>query len=174
MANTNAPFGFKPIKSASGGAHLAVNYYKVASTSGRIGKGDLVALTSAGNIARETAAAAVGPWIGVALIDGGVPASGGIAKFPVCDDPNAIHEVQGTTAVLAQTDLNRIVAVNCATAPDSNTGISKNVLTNTAATATNGVRLLRLADRPNNAFGAYQVLEVKLNSTNAAPGYAGV
>lgn len=175
MANVNAPYGFKPIKSASGGADLTINYYRVASGTARIGKGDLVALQSSGNIARETSATAVGPWIGIAMIaSSGSAGVGGIANFPVCDDPNTIYQVQGPTAALAQTDLFRIVQVNCGTAPDSNTGLSKDVLTNTAATASNGVRLLRLVADPKNAFGAYQQLEVKLNSTNAVPGTAGV
>lgn len=175
MANVNAPFGFRPIKSMSGGQSLMVDYFRVASGTARIGKGDLVALQSSGNVARETSATAVGPWIGVSLIDtGGTIAAGGAIQIPVCCDPNAEYEVQGPTAALAQTDLFRIVQVNCGTAPDSNTGISKNVLTNTAATAANGVRLLRLANRPDNAFGAYQVLEVRLNATNAANAYAGV
>lgn len=175
MANINAPFGFRPIGSMSGGAMESVCYFRVASGTARIGKGDLVALQSSGNIARETSATAVGPWIGVSLMDtGGTIAAGGAISIPVLTDPSARYEVQGPTAALAQTDLFRIVKVNCGTAPNSNTGLSQNVLTNTDATASNGVRLLALANRPDNAFGAYQVLEVRLNSTNAAQGYAGV
>lgn len=174
MANVNAPFGFRPIKSMSGGQHTMVDYFKVASGASRIGKGDLVELGANGVVARATSATAVGPWIGVSMIDTGGSAPAGGIQLPVCCDPSSEYEVQGPTATLAQTDLFRIVKVNCATAPDSNTGISKNVLTNTDATASNGVRLLRLANRPDNAFGAYQILEVRLNSTNAAPGYAGV
>lgn len=174
MANVNAPFGFRPIKSMSGGQSTMVDYFRVASGTARIGKGDLVELGSSGNIARATSATAVGPWIGVSMIDTGAAAPAGGLQIPVCCDPSAEYEVQGPTAALAQTDLFRIVKVNCGTAPNSNTGLSQNVLTNTDATASNGVRLLRLANRPDNAFGAYQILEIRLNSTNAAPGYAGV
>lgn len=173
MANNNAPFGFKPIKALSGGS-LQVNYYKVASSASRIGKGDLVSLTSAGFIQRESSSVAVGPWAGVALIDSGTLAAGGIAKFPVCDDPSVIFEVQSSTAALATTDLNQIYKVNCSTAPDSNTGISKNVLTSTLATASNGVRMLRVVDRADNIVGASAVVEVRLNASTSSQGTAGV
>lgn len=172
MANTNAPSGFKPIKSLSG-SELTCNYYAVASSASRIGKGDLVVLVSDGTIKRETSAVAVGPWLGVALIDSGT-ITAAISKFPVCNDPAAIYEVQGSTAALALTNLNTIVKANCGTAPDSNTGISKNVLTNTAATASNGVRLVRFVDSPSNEVGASAKLEVQLNALYSAPGTAGV
>jgi len=162
MPNANAPFGFKPIRSASGGASVSVSYYSHASNATRIGKGDLLVLDAAGTVKKETSAVAVGPWVGVSMIDSGAIAA--IGQIPVCDDPNAIYEVQGPTAVLALTDLNRIVKVNGSGAANTNTGLSAAKLTNTAATATNGVRLVRLAVRPDNAFGANQVLEVTLNS----------
>lgn len=170
MANPNAPFGFKPIRSASGGAKLSISYYRFASNATRIGKGDLLVLTSAGLVAKETSAVSVGPWVGVAMCDSGVISAQG--NIPVCDDQTAIFEVQGPTAVLAQTDLNRIVKVDCSGTANANTGLSSAKLTNTAATASNGVRLVRLASRPNNSFAAYQVLEVSLNSRSS--GQAGV
>jgi hypothetical protein len=172
MANTNAPFGFRPIKGLASGT-LQVGYYGVASSASRIGKGDLVTLTTAGQIKRETSATAVGPWIGVSLVDSGT-ISAAIVAHPVCDDPSQLYEVQGSTAALALTDLNTIVKVKCDTAPDSNTGISKNVLTATAATATNGVRLVRFVNAPDNTAAASARLEVRLNSSYAVPGTAGV
>lgn len=173
MANPNAPFGFKPIKALSGSS-LQVNYYKVASSASRIGKGDLVELTSAGTIQRATSATSVGPWLGVSLADSGVPVAGGISKHPVCDDSSAVYEVQGATAALATTDLFTIVKVNCGTAPDSSTGMSKDVLTSTAATASNGVRLIRFVNDPSNIVGASARVEVRLNSSYSVPGTAGV
>jgi hypothetical protein len=109
MANTNAPFGFRPIKGLASGT-LQVGYYGVASSASRIGKGDLVTLTTAGQIKRETSATAVGPWIGVSLVDSGT-ISAAIVAHPVCDDPSQLYEVQGSTAALALTDLNTIVKV---------------------------------------------------------------
>jgi hypothetical protein len=162
MANNNAPSGFKPIKSLSGST-IQMNYYKVASSASRIGKGDLVKLSS-GNLVRESSSVAVGPWVGVAMIDSGTIAAGGIAAFPVCDDPNTIFEVQGSTAALAVANFGTIVKADCHTAPDTNTGISKNVLTNTTATATNGVRIIRAVNRSDNVLGASAVLEVVLNA----------
>jgi hypothetical protein len=173
MANANAPRGFKPIKSLSGGS-TQINYYKVGSASVRIFKGDLVKLKSDGTIERETSATAVGPWIGVAMRDGGAPATGGIEKFPVCDDPAAVYEVQGSTAAIALTDLNTIVKVDCSTTGDTNTGLSKNKLTATAATASNGVRIVRFVDQADNETGAHARLEVRINASQAAPGTAGV
>lgn len=162
MANANAPFGFKPVKSATGGAHASVGYYKLSSSSARCGKGDLMVLVNDGQVKKETSATAVGPWVGVSMCDSGTIVAG--TQHPICDDQNAIFEVQGPTAALTQTDFNRIVKVNGSAAANTNTGLSAAVLTNTDATASNGVRLIRLAGRSNNALGAYQVLEVSLNS----------
>jgi hypothetical protein len=173
MANPNAPFGFKPIKALSGSS-LQVNYYKVSSSATRIGKGDLVELNSSGFIQRSTSATSVGPWVGVSLADSGTIIAGGIARHPVCDDPSAVYEVQGATAALATTDLGTIVKANCGTAPNSSTGLSKNVLTSTAATASNGVRLVRFVADPNNEVAASARLEVRLNSSTSVPGTAGV
>lgn len=173
MANPNAPFGFRPIKSLVSG-EIKVAYYKVASSASRIGKGDLVALNSSGFIARATSSTAVGPWIGVSLADTGT-ISAEISAHPVCADPLAIFEVQSaSTAALATTSLNQIYKVDCSTAPDSSTGISKNKVTTTAATAANGVRLIRVVDAPDNASGEYQRVEVQLNSHYGIPGTAGV
>jgi len=170
MANPNAPFGFKPIRSATGGASLSVSQYKYSSTSARIGKGDLLILDGSGQVKKETSAVSVGPWVGVALCGSGVISAA--AEIPVCDDQNAIFEVQGPTAALALTDLNRIVKVDGSPAADTNTNLSQMKLTNTAATASNGVRLVRLANIPGNTFAAYQKLEVAFNSRLA--GSAGV
>lgn len=161
MANPNAPFGFKPIRSATGGAHVSVSQYQTTTSATRIGKGDLLVLTSTGQVKKETSATAVGPWVGVAVCDSGVITTA--VSIPVCDDPNAICEAMSTSA-LTQTDLNRIVKVNGSGTANTNTGLSSAKLTNTDATASNGVRLVRLANRPNNAFGANQVLEVSFNS----------
>ncbi len=166
MANPNAPFGFRPIRSASGGAHVSVSSYPISSSSARIGKGDLVVLVSDGQIKKETSAAAVGPWVGVSMCDSGTVVAG--TQHPICDDQTAVLEVQGPTAALALTDMNRIVKVNGSTAANTSTGLSQAKLTNTDATASNGVRLIRLANRPNNSFAAYQVLEVSLNSRSSS------
>lgn len=169
MSNPNAPFGFKPVRSASGGAKLSVNPYPYASNASRIGKGDLVVMDSSGNVKKETSAVAVGPWVGIAMHDTGVIAA--VGNILVCDDQTAVCEVQGPSSTLALTDLNRIVQVNGSATPNTSTGLSGAKLTNTAATAANGVRLLRLANRSNNAFGAYQVLEVAFNArTSQAAG----
>lgn len=162
MANTNAPSGFKPIKSLSG-KEVAVNYYSVASSASRIGKGDLVKFSS-GNIVREASSVAVGPWVGVSLADSGVLAAGGIAAHPVCDDPNAIFAVQASTAALTVSAYGTIVKADCHAAPDSNYGTSKNVLTNTTASQTNGVRIIRAQNVSGNTIGASAIVEVRLNA----------
>jgi hypothetical protein len=162
MANPNAPFGFRPVRSQSGAQKLSCNPYPYASNATRIGKGDLVVMDSSGNIKKETSATAVGPWVGIAMHDtGSISAAGTVI---VCDDPNAVAEVQGPSAALALTDLNRIVKVNGAATVNTSTGLSGAKLTNTDASQSNGVRILRLANRPNNSFAAYQVLEVAFNA----------
>ncbi len=173
MANVNAPRGFTPIKSLSGSGVVTVNSYKVASSASRIGKGDLVSLQSSGYIQRETSATAVGPWIGVSLADTGT-ISAEISAHPVCDDLNAIYEAQGSTAALATTDIGTCVAVDASSGVDSNYGTSKAVLTSTAATASNGVRILRFVNAPDNAVGASARLEVMLNAAQIAPNTAAI
>jgi hypothetical protein len=174
MANPSTPFGFRPIKALSGST-LQVNYYKVSSSASRIGKGDLVELNSSGFVQRSTSATSVGPWIGVAAIDGGVPAAGGITKFPVFDDPSVIYEAMSASSIaITTTSLNQIYKVNCGTAPNSSTGLSQDQVTTTLATASNGVRLLRIVDAPDVESGANQRVEVKLNAHSNAPGTAGV
>lgn len=172
MANVNAPFGFRPIKSLSG-AELEVSYFSVASSASRIGKGDLVELASDGTIVRSADAAEAGPFIGVSLADTGI-ISAAISNHPVCTDPNAIYEVQGSTAALATTDIGTIVYAKCDDAPNASTGLSKNVLTSTAASASDGVRILRIVPAPDNAAGASARVEVKLNALQATPNSAGV
>lgn len=172
MANTNAPFGFRPIKSLSGG-EVEVSYMSVASSASRIGKGDLVELASDGTIVRSAAAAEAGPFIGVSLADTGV-ITAAITNHPVCTDPNAIYEVQASSAALAITDIGTIVYAKCDDAPNSSTGLSKNVLTATPATASDGVRIMRFVPAADNAIGASARVEVKLNALQATPNSAGV
>lgn len=149
MANPNAPFGFKPIKSLSGG-EVTVNYYQVASSASRIGKGDLVQLASTGVITRVSTTAATGPFLGVSMVDSGTLAAGGITKHPVCDDPSAIFEAQCSSGTLAVTNFNQNYAVQCGTAVTAGTGLSNDrIALATTLTNSTGVRILRAVDRPD-------------------------
>ena len=160
MANSLAAFGFRPLKSLSHG-EIHMNYYKVASSAVRIGKGDLLQILNTGYVSRYTTASATGPFLGVAARDSGVPVAGGISKFPVYDDPNAIYEAQvGTTVAISVAYLNQNVGIKCSTVTSADTGQSQNSLLSTPLTNSTGVRLLRFVDRPDlTGTGIYAVME---------------
>lgn len=91
------------------------------------------------------------------------------------DDPNVIFEVQeiGTGTQLTATE----VGLNCNLVAGTNNGyVSGWLLTNTteATTAALDVKLLGLAPRQDNAFGAYAKWWVQLNNHELKAAVAGV
>lgn len=72
MANTDTPFGFKPVKTGSGaaGSNFQVNWYPVLATNAAMAVGDPVIRTTGGSVDRWGTTGAltesVGPMLGVA------------------------------------------------------------------------------------------------------------
>jgi len=189
MANSDKPSGLKPVSFISGVPwNGEFNVYQKASTDGTaMFKGDLVGLTGAceatgkyPTVTQFTAADAHS--IGVAIAFSTVaphiafdPSNLNLKYSPastlsyvcVIDAPDMIYEIQedggGGDIAVADIGLNCEVIVG---AGNTTTGLSAMELdsSDVANTATLPIRILRLADREDNAVGAYAKWLVKLNT----------
>lgn len=172
MANTNAPSGLKPLRHIGGGV-IRQNEYSIASAYGTaIYTGDLVKLTGTGtNIAKSAAGDTnnIGVFMGCRYVN-----SVGEQKYArawtastvgsnivamVVDDPNVTFEIQGDS--VAAGDIGAMADIDSGTGTAS-TGISAVSAAVSSATGTTGktLSLLRLIERPDNAYGAYAKVEV--------------
>lgn len=186
MANANTPFGLVP-KMYSNGTPWngkANWYYIPVGNANAIFTGDLVTMDGTGSAdgkyptVKRTAAAditIVGVVIGFATSpELGFDANNLTRKYVaastamyclVVDDPNVIFEIQedsdgGAIAVTAIGNNADVVA----TAGSTTTGQSGMVLDSSdVVTTAQQLRILRLADRPDNALGNYAKWLVMIN-----------
>jgi hypothetical protein len=172
MANTNAPYGFRPIRHASGGT-IRQEEYSIASGYGTaIGYGHPVELTSTTNQIQIAAAANednLGIFVGCKYTDsnGNItysrywPASttGTNIVAYVITDPFVVFSCQGDS--VAVTDLGAFADWNAGTT-NTTTGNSGAYLAVSGATGTTGksMRILKIIDDGENAAGAYAKIEV--------------
>ena len=190
MALTSTPYGLRPIN-AIGGRPFAGSTRQLPITSGfntAIANGDLVAVAANGTIVKVTVVGTnanpfptgtVGIFLGCSYTDtvrgftqnnqwpaGQVAAD---AQAYICDDPNALFQVQADAAV-AQTLMHSNFAVN-QTAPDTSNGnsrISLDVAT-AAATATIAFKLVDFVNAPGSTVGdAFTDVIVKFNPSSHA------
>lgn len=172
MATTAAPYGLRPIN-LIGGQVYAGSTRQISITSAyatNIFFGDIVAIdatngtivkvTTVGSAAAQFPAGLVGVFLGCTYTDptlkyklnsqywpSGVVASDAMAY--VCDDPDALFQIQGSAAV-SQTSLGGNFPV-VQTAGSTTTGNSKIAL-NAAGEATTSTVGLRLVDFVNGPF----------------------
>lgn len=186
MANLDAPFGFKPVRYSDGRAYTgAVNEYR-KEASVIIGIGDAVVITGDSSTVGTNNA----DRDGVPLVDRAAGASGTISgvvvgfrkdndreRFThakrmaaadtgyllVADDPHLIFEIQEDSdgGSLARTDVGRGVDIIVANA-NANTGLS-NMEIDSSTAGQAQLRVIRLAQRPNNDVGTNAVWEVMIN-----------
>jgi hypothetical protein len=177
MANINAPFGARLIGNIYGAPYNSrIRPYVVLSgDSTALYQGDFVTLVENGavneygiTLPAVTRAAATEVLAGVVV---GVyrnadnltltyrPAST-LQTIWVCDDPNAIFEIQSTTIALTDIGKNADIVV----------GTSHNVyqrsssyLSGTMASTTAQIRILGLSNSGNNAVGAYGIVTAMIN-----------
>lgn len=190
MALTSTPYGLRPIN-AIGGRPFAGSTRQLPITSGfntAITNGDLVAVAANGTIVKVTVVGTnanpfptgtVGIFLGCSYTDtvrgftqnnqwpaGQVAAD---AQAYICDDPNALFQIQADAAV-AQTLMHSNFAVN-QTAPDTangNSRISLDVAT-AAATATIAFKLVDFVNAPGSTVGdAFTDVIVKFNPSSHA------
>jgi hypothetical protein len=181
MATTAAPYGMRPV-SLIGGQPFAGSTRQIKIASGyaaNIFFGDVVKLVAAGVVEKDTgttAATPVGIFMGCSYTDPnlnyklfsqywptGTVASDAVAY--VCDDPDAVFQIQSDEAV-AQTALGANAAI-VQTAGSTSVGNSKNALdgSSVAATSTLPLRIIGFVDGPTSTVGdTYTDVLVKWNA----------
>lgn len=199
MPNDNRPMGLSPVATINSGTYSGqARLYAIApAITAGFAIGDPVITDTANGgdpdgVPAVTIAAATGPIRGV--IVGIADSKAAMAKIDnpnstvrpaaaqskwwyvmVVDDPDVIFEVQeiGTGTPLAAAD----IGLNTNLVVGTNNGfVSGWLLDNAteAVTATLQVRILGLAPRIDNAYGAFAKWHVKINSHELAAGTAGL
>jgi hypothetical protein len=149
MANTNSPFGFRPIRRLDGAAWTSNHTTKkMQNNAGALNRGDAVQALVDGTVAVSAAAAGhlnTGIFVGCHYLSSALgypiwtnywPGSGalGLVDAFIIDDPNVVYEVMASAGpiTLADVGANADIVVNAST-----TGFSKWALgapTTTAST----------------------------------------
>lgn len=172
MANVNAPFGLRPVRSANGQPYTgAVRIYSVPASDGTaIFIGDAVKLVGTSQIINgsplaDVAQAASGDVM-VGVVVGVLQdtrdsltyrAASTQRRLLVADDPDLLFEVQqsnsGTALTANDIGLNASLSV---AAGSTVTGYSGTVLDNTTEATTNtlDVKIVGMVDRPDNDIGS--------------------
>jgi len=149
MANTQAPFGFRPIKTGAVPYSGAFSTLAAQPTVGALNRGDMVTQLADGTV-RPYAAAdghmARGVYIGCHYLSAALgypiwsnywPGSGALGsaliQVFVIDDPNVVFEVAALAGPIAVADIGQRAEANVLA---STTGFSKWSLTGLAVTAT--------------------------------------
>ena len=169
MANSNAPFGLRPVgKIGSEAINMGTSKYEIASgESDVIFKGDLVKLESSGKITKSgnsDAVAAIGVFNGCFYNDpttqkptfsnyypGSITPTQGVIEAFVYDDPNMLFEIQAD-GVIAGDKVGRNSNIVYA-AGDTINGQSKTELNSTTENAgvTGQLRIVRICEDPDNS-----------------------
>lgn len=200
MANANRPTGLSPVRSILGAPfNEQVQLYSIApayATALYIGDPVISSGTSdSRGIAGITLAAATGPIRGVIV---GLGTDVGLIANPqnldityrpaaaqtktwyalVADDPNMIFEVQehanGTQLSPTEVGLNQVLFLGTGNGYVSGWQLASVTDATPAVTNTLQVRLLGLAQRQDNAFGANAKWLVKINNHEFTLGNAGL
>lgn len=188
MANANNPRGLVPLRDAgskveTGGVEM---FYVPASDATALYIGDPVVKngsSDAAGVAGVIRAAAAGPITGVVegfLPDGttnmvGYRAASTAAYVLVRTDPNTLFEIQDTAGNIAAADvgLNVNMTLTAGSATRRRSAVTVDSATK-ATTATLALKIVGLRQIPNNDFGAYAKLLVKINNSTEASASAGV
>jgi len=195
MANTNAPFGLRPVTyrgaaPSSGG----MNWRKMQNTAGACNRGDIVKTLADGTVA---VAAATDVAVMVGVVEGfrflssvmGYPiwtnywpGSGALGLVDVCiiDDPNQVYEIMASAGPITLADIGSAanVVVNAST-----TGFSKWALGAPAAGAGSDVLAFKVVGLGNDginisdgydATAANNIVQVAWNANYWKPGVLAV
>ena len=183
MANVNKPFGLRPVGNLSAtGAQKQYGYQIEDNQAGAIYQGDLVIVYD-GYIIKYDAANAghagpTGVFNGCQYYDptragkptwknyypGSVNITQGIIACEVLDDPSQLFLVQADGAVV-QANIGKNADPTASTTGSVTTGVSAGSLSSAsiAKDAALTFKIVGLSDQPDNAFGDYAVVVVKLN-----------
>ena len=201
MANANRPTGLSPVQNLIGSPYngQARQYSIAAAYATALYIGDPVissGTSDAAGVQGIALAAATGPIRGVIVGLSDQPfQSGAIVGNPnityrpaaaqstvwyamVVDDPNVIFEVQehsnGTALAAADIGLNQVLYLAAGNGYVSGWMVASATDATPAVTATLQVRLLGLAQRVDNAFGAYAKHLVLINAHELRVGQVGL
>lgn len=187
MANANTAGGLKPVRDAGNGVMTGglEKFYVPASDATALYIGDPVVKNGsadAAGVAGVVRAAAAGPITGVVVgfaPDGTTNMAGfraaSTAAYVLCTtDPDILYEVQDNTGIAAaDIGLNANMTLAAGNAYSKQSGVTLDAATK-ATTGTLALKIVGLAQKPNNSFGAYNKLLVKINNSTEAPASAGV
>jgi len=149
MANTQAPFGFRPIKTGGVPYSGAFSTLQAQPTAGALNRGDMVTQLADGTVKVYVAGdghLARGVYIGCHYLSAALgypiwsnywPGAGALGSNPIqvfiVDDPNVVFEVAALAGPITQVDVGSRAEANVLA---STTGFSKWSLTGLAVTAT--------------------------------------
>jgi hypothetical protein len=181
MANVNKPFGLRPVGNLSAtGAQKQYGYQIADNQSGAIYQGDLVVVYDGYIIKYDasTHTAPTGVFNGCQYNDptrankptwknyypGSINIDQGIIACEVLDDPSQLFLVQADGAVV-QANIGKNADPTASTTGSTVTGVSAGSLSSASIAKTQGLtfKIVGLSDQPDNAFGDYAVVVVKLN-----------
>lgn len=191
MANTNTPFGFKPVREAGSGPHNGgVNQYTHLAADGTalyigdpvIKSGSADASGMYPSVIRATAAGAI-TGVVVGFVPDGVTNTAGYGAAStlyyvlVADDPDQLFEIQddGVGGAIAAADigLNADFIVAAGNAYSKRSGVMLDTSTK-ATTAGLPLKIVGLTPRPGNELAANAKVLVKINLHTEAHGAAGI
>lgn len=187
MANPNTPSGLRPVRNAGDGVMTGgmETFYVPATDATALYIGDPVVKAGSADgagIASVTRAVAAGPITGVVVgftPDGttnmvGFRAASTAAYVLVCTDPAMLYEIQENSGIAAvDVGLNANLTIASGNSYSKQSGVTLDATTK-ATTNTLAVKIMGLAQKPNNVFGAYNKVLVKLNNVTEASATAGV
>lgn len=172
MANTNNPFGFRPLmRSITGGPGAAtMAAHKIAGAGTALFIHDVVKLGGSGtkNNLSVIAGTAGAANEGVNLIYGAVSSA---TDHIIIPGMGQVFLAQIDTVAVGTANQNANLV---ATAGNSATLVSKHSLNSLATTNTLDFKLLGIWNSPDNAAGAYAKVEVTFNNPQTSPQVAGV
>jgi hypothetical protein len=187
LANTNAPFGMRPVRYVDGRPYNgAVEYYFATGATGVIRPGDPVVEAGSANTSEfQGYAPGTLPTCTIALDGSGDPITGVcVAVLPVTRDSlvyretstdriiavargaDLIFEVQadaGGTA-LAATDVGQFAVLKAATTATLRSDWALDTSVTPATTAAYQLKIMGFGKGPKNEIGAYAVVEVLVNN----------
>lgn len=187
MANGDTAFGLRPVRMKDGSSYAGcIDRYSMPSTNGTaLFVGDPVKLAGsadAGGVATVTHCAATDTITGVvvgfedaaSMVLGYGAAS--TARYPlVCHGQDVLFEIQedsdGGALAAVDVGLNADIIVAAGSTYTKRSGVELDTSTKNT-TATLGLRIVGLAQRPDNAIGANAKVLVSLNDTTETPGTA--
>jgi hypothetical protein len=158
MANTNAPFGFRPIRRQDGAAWTGnFTQRKMQNNAGALNRGDLVQQLADGTVAAGAAGVGqqmLGCFVGCHYLNAALgypiwtnywPGSGaiGLVDAFIIDDPSVVYEAMASAGPITLADVGATIDI---VVNPSTTGFSKWALLTPAATATLPFKIVGLGN----------------------------